>query len=54
MTILPELIRTTEDVVLGKRDRLREQQRAGIAAGLASGVNREYWLEQQRKFEGGG
>ena len=54
MTILQELIKVNEQLTGGRRKKsLREELREGIDAGLASGVRREYWLEQQRKFEGG-
>ena len=51
MTILQELIKTTEKLVMEPRRRtLEDEQRAGIAAGLASGKRREYWLQQLEKL----
>ena len=51
--ILQELIKTTKKLVMEPpRRTLEDEQRAGIAAGLASGKRREYWLQQLEKLEG--
>jgi len=43
----------TEDATMdgAPHKSLEQQQREGIDAGLASGVNRDYWEQQQRKLE---
>ena len=55
MGLIRHLTKTLEELEMdgAPHKSLEQQQREGIDAGLASGVNRDYWEQQQRKLEEG-